>query len=208
MGLRDDHKELTRRTVLAAVLDLLSEGSLNELSVPAVSRKSGVSTATIYRYFPTRDELLVAAANEPSRQVLAADHQRRVEDDDFAAFERAMWTDFSKRLALLRHQVASAAGRDLRQARLQRSRSQLADYIGQHGIDPTSPEGERLISMLLLVSGSLALLELHDRQDLDIETAIDTSLWATRALISASKPQPESRSVPREPSRMQRKDSK
>jgi AcrR family transcriptional regulator len=187
MGLREDHKELTRRTVLGAVIDLLADGSLDELSVPAVSRRSGVSLATIYRYFPSKDDLLAAAAEEPSRQALAAEHPRRADDDDLAGYQRAMWHGFVHNLPLLRHQITSEAGRDMRVARLDRSRRQLADYIRRDGIDPASPEGQRLISMLLLVGGSLALVELHDRQGLDVDDAIDVSLWAARALITSTR---------------------
>jgi AcrR family transcriptional regulator len=183
VALRDEHRELTRRKVLEAVLDLVAGGSLDELSVPAVARHSGVSVATIYRYFPTKDELLAAAAAEPSRRALDG-----VEAGDYAGFQRAMWHEFSKNLALLRHQVTSTAGREMREARLSRSRAQLAVHIAQFGITPSSPEGERLICMLLLVSGSLALVELHDRQGLDVDDALEASLWAAQTLIEATQP--------------------
>lgn len=186
MTLRAEQRELTRRTILTAVLDLLAEGTLGDLSVPAVSRRSGVSVATIYRYFPTRDELLTAAAAEPSRRALEAQPGPREGDDDLAAFQRAMWHEFAGNLPLLRHQVASPAGREMRQARLARSRRQLAAHLADSGIDADSAAGQRLVSMLLLVSGSLALVELHDRQGLDVDTAIEHSLWAARALIDAT----------------------
>jgi len=111
-----------------------------------------------------------------------------VEPTDYAGFQRAMWHDFSKNMALLRHQITSAAGREMREARLARSRAQLGAHIEQFGITPSSPEGERLIAMLLLVSGSLALVELHDRQGLDVDDALDASLWAVQTLIEATKP--------------------
>ena len=152
-----------------------------------MARRSGVSLATIYRYFPTKDELLAAAAEEPSRQALTAEHDRRPGDDDFAAFQRAMWTSFASNLPLLRHQITSEAGRDMRQARLARSRGQLAAYVEGRGVDPESPEGERLIALLLLVSGSLGLVELHDRQGLEVDDALSASLWAADVLIGASQ---------------------
>ncbi len=188
MGLRDEHKELTRHKVLGAVLELVAEGSFDDLSVPAVARRSGVSLATIYRYFPTKDDLLAAAAEEPSRQALMADDGGRAGDDEFAAFQRAMWTSFASNLALLRHQITSEAGRDMRRARLTRGREQLAAYLEGRGVDAESEEGQRLIALLLLVSGSLALVELHDRQGLGVDDALAVSLWAAEALITASGP--------------------
>jgi AcrR family transcriptional regulator len=187
VSLRDEHKELTRRKVVDAVLALVAEGSFDELSVPAVARRSGVSLATIYRYFPTKDELLVAAAMEPARQALTAEGSRQPGDDAFAAFQRSMWTSFASNLPLLRHQVTSEAGREMRDARLAHSRSQVADYITARGVDARSVEGERLIALLLLVSGSLGLVELHDRQGLSIDDALAVSLWAAEVLIAASR---------------------
>jgi AcrR family transcriptional regulator len=194
MGLRDEHRELTRQKVLGAVLELVAEGTLDDLSVPAVARSSGVSLATIYRYFPTKDQLLAAAAEEPSRRALMTDHHRRPGDDDLAAFQRAMWTSFASNMALLRHQITSETGREMRHARLARSRAQLAAYIEGRGIDAESAEGERLIALLLLLSGSLALVELHDRQGMDVDDSLAASLWAAEALIAASSP-PGARAV-------------
>lgn len=193
VALRDDQRELTRRTILGAVIDLVAHGTLDKLSVPAVSQQSGVSVATIYRYFPTKDDLLAAAAAEPSRRALDAAAPRLPGDDDFAAFQRAMWTDFSHNLPLLRHQLTSEAGRSMRESRLARSREMLSGYIRSQGVDPNSAEGQRLMALLLLVSGSLGLVELHDRQALGIDEAIDVSLWATRALIEASRTNSRSR---------------
>jgi hypothetical protein len=98
-----------------------------------------------------------------------------------------MWHDFAHNLPLLRHQVASAAGREMRTARLDSSRRSLAEHVARQGVDPTTPAGERLISLLLLINGSLALIELHDRQGLAIDEAIDRSLWAAGALIDATR---------------------
>ncbi len=187
MSLRDEQQALTRRKVLETVLELLAEGSLDDLSVPAVSKRSGVSLATIYRYFPTRDELLSAAAAEPSRSALGRAPERRADDDDLTAFQRAMWNDFAANLPLLRHQVASTAGREMRAERTERSRALLAGYVQGQGIDPRTEAGERLISLLMLTSGSLALLELHDRQGLTVDDALERSGWAMRALLDASR---------------------
>lgn len=189
MGLREEQRELTRQKVLTAVLELVAEGSFDGLSVPAVSQRSGVSVATIYRHFPNRDELLAAAAAEPSRRTLAssADHQERsAADDAFVLFVRAMWHEFGDNLPLLRHQISSVAGREMRRARVDESRRRLANYIQDLGVEPTSETGQRLISTIMVVTGSVALIELHDRQGLEVDEAIENSLWALRALIEAA----------------------
>jgi AcrR family transcriptional regulator len=188
MGLREEHRELTRQKALSAVLELVAEGSLDELSVPAVSRRSGVSVATIYRYFRNRDQLLAAAAAEPSRRTLASPGQpaRGEADDAFTHYVRVMWHEFSDNLPLLRHQISSEAGREMRRARVDEGRRRLARYIEGFGVDPASETGQRLISTIMVMTGSVALIELLDRQGLGVDEAIENSLWAVRTLIDAS----------------------
>lgn len=188
MGLRDEQRELTRRKILGAVLGLVADGSLGDLSIPAVSRRSGVSVATIYRYFPTKDDLLAAAAAEPREQASRSARRlsRREGDDDLAHHVREMWHEFGDNLPLLRHQLSTEAGRTMRRARVAENRRRLADYVEGFGIDPSSEAGERLIAMIMVVAGSVALIELHDNQGLTIEESIDHSQWALGALIEAA----------------------
>lgn len=188
MGLREEHRELTRRKVLGAVLELVAEGSLDEVSIPAVARRSEVSAATIYRYFPSKSDLLAAASAEPARLALSSTDrpQRQEGDDEFATFMRTMWHEFGKNLPLLRHQISSESGREMRRERFDENRRRLAEYVQRFGVDPSSPEGERLISLVMVVSGSIALVEFRDRQEVSVDAAIDRSLWAVRALIDST----------------------
>jgi AcrR family transcriptional regulator len=191
MSLRTEQRELTRSKILRAVLDLVADDALDDLSMPAVARRSGVSLATIYRYFPTKDALIAAAAREPARLAFADGFAVTDGDDVLAAFLQGLWPDLAGNLPLLRHQLSSAAGREMRASRLEQSRRRYAEYLPQFGIDPDSAEGERLIAALVLVTGSLALVELHDRQGLPVADAMETACWAARALIESTlKEQP------------------
>jgi AcrR family transcriptional regulator len=187
VSLRTEQRELTRGKILRAVLDLVADDDLDDLSMPAVARRSGVSLATIYRYFPTKDALIAAAAREPARVAFPEGFVSRDGEDDLAAFLRGLWPDLAGNLPLLRHQLSSAAGREMRRSRLDQSRRRYAAYLPKHGIDPESAEGERLIAALVLVTGSLALVELHDRQGLPVDDAVETAHWAATALIESTR---------------------
>src|SRR5581483_3994795 len=62
-SLRDENAERTRARILDALVELLSTAAAEEISVPEVARRSGVSLRTVYRYYPTRDDLLDAASD-------------------------------------------------------------------------------------------------------------------------------------------------
>ena len=72
MTVRDLQREVTRQRILATVLELCADDATGDIAVPEVARRSGISVATIYRYFPTKDALLDAAADEPARRAAAS----------------------------------------------------------------------------------------------------------------------------------------
>jgi AcrR family transcriptional regulator len=186
MSVRDQHRALTERTILDAVLALVAEGELDQVSVPAVARRSGVSVATIYRYFPTKATLLDAAAWVPSSRAAVLRPERLI-GDGFREYLVALWTGFAENLPLLRHQATSAAGREMRALRLDAGRRELAAELRDLGLDPESAPAQRLTSLYLLLGGSLALLELHDRQGLSVDDAADEVVWAAQVLLAATR---------------------
>lgn len=185
MTLRQEQRALTERKILEAVLELVTEVDSDELSVPAVSRRSGVSVATIYRHFPTKDALLAAAAWVPASHAEAL-RPDRYYSGGFRDYLVALWTGFADNLPLVRRQVASSTGREMRAMRLAAGREQLGREVAALGVDPASEAGERLVSLCLLLGGSLALLELHDRQGLSVGAAADQVTWAAQVLLDAT----------------------
>ena len=62
---------------MRAVSDLVANDHPAAISVPAVAERAGVGVATVYRYFPTKEALLDAAA------LGAVSQPRRPAADDF-----------------------------------------------------------------------------------------------------------------------------
>jgi len=199
MSLREEQRELTRRKILSAVLDLVAEASMSELSVPLVAARSGVSVATIYRYYPTRDALLDAAAEEPIRRAGAT---AVTEATDGPAYLRKMWGDFAGHLDLVRHQVASDTGREMRARRYEVAKTWIEESVARQGVDPQTADGQRLVRLCLLLTSSLAFLDLHDRQGQPPEDAVDDVTWAITALADATRAGPTPK--PRTPTRRRR----
>ncbi len=55
--------------ILDATLELLAERGLEGLSIEAVAARAGVGKATIYRRWPSRDEMIAAAFRSADRRV-------------------------------------------------------------------------------------------------------------------------------------------
>jgi AcrR family transcriptional regulator len=60
--------EANRARIMDAARELIFDGGLTAASVAAVARKAGVATGTIYRYFPSREALLLEVFRAVSDQ--------------------------------------------------------------------------------------------------------------------------------------------
>ncbi|MFF5991308.1 TetR/AcrR family transcriptional regulator [Prauserella flavalba] len=58
---RDPRLDRSRAAILAAAVALLSEGGVRQVTIDAVTARSGVARSTLYRHFPNNTELLAAA---------------------------------------------------------------------------------------------------------------------------------------------------
>lgn len=68
---REAHRPSRRNEVIDAAVEVFSEQGPGE-SIAAVAKRAGMSQASIYYHFPSKDELLAAAVREISHRVGAA----------------------------------------------------------------------------------------------------------------------------------------
>jgi AcrR family transcriptional regulator len=181
--LREEHKAATRQRILRAVVELLAEGHPASLSVPAVAARSGVSIPTIYRYFPTKEALLDAAAMfglEARGLGIAA---------DLSSIDRWVdqtWSELQKNLVLVKAQHLSALGQDMRRRRGEQRASEIRASLGAIGIDADSDAGRRLEALIGLLISSSAFLQLRETQGIPPDRAISYASWAISQLVAAT----------------------
>ena len=58
------HAEATHKAILAAAVDLFRERHSDRFSVQEVADRAGLTHRTVYRYFPTRQALMAATAQQ------------------------------------------------------------------------------------------------------------------------------------------------
>lgn len=180
---REEQKRQTRRRIARAVHELIAEQG--QVSVRAVSDRSGVSPATIYRHFPNREALIGSGAYQHVDtgidQVdgpLGLDEYRAVVHKVFAAHA----ADVPGVIA----QHSTPAGREMRKVRLVDRQRVIRRSVEAAGIDPDSPIGRRCLALLAVIGSSRAFLEFHEMTDLSTEEAADAVVWAVRAIQRAA----------------------
>jgi AcrR family transcriptional regulator len=90
--LTDRRNDLTRSLILEAALKTLERSSVGELTVRTVARHANISERTVFRYFPTRDELLDAIADAVRARFDLPPPPQTLED--LLAAPRALYTRF------------------------------------------------------------------------------------------------------------------
>ena len=199
MSLRDDHREQTRQRISAAVLELLATESPATISVPQVAEKSGISLRTVYRYFPTKADLIASAGREfgRSHDELIAErvgYHWSEPGTDFGRFLEARWAEMHQNLDGIRVQHSTSDGRDGLRARVERwcelSGSWLDATVGE--LEPD--ERADVIDLLNALASTSLFLELVDRQGHSPEKAAELAMRARSAVIAelmAEDPNPD-----------------
>jgi len=90
MGLRDRKKDRTRRLVHRQALALFAERGYDHVTVEDVAEACDLSRATIFRYFPTKEHLVVGVEPERLADLREAFEQRPTDEPVFEAIRHAL----------------------------------------------------------------------------------------------------------------------
>ena len=182
-GLRSEQMALTRKRIIDAVFELMAEGHPAAISIPEVSRRSGVSIATIYRHFPNKEELLEATAFAgviPREELL----RRDPDPDNFGPYLDTTWSEMAAIEPKLRAQFSTRLGQDVRKRRTHNRDAFAVELLARKGFDPSREETHRLARVASMLSSSAVYL---DQLDLPRRQAIGDLAWAVRTLTAATR---------------------
>lgn len=88
----------TRRKLLTAAVDVITEKGFTAATMREIARRGGVSDATIYNYFPTKEQMLVAYFEE--KQFDAIELLKGIEDFETYTLQEQLQTLFETKLEL------------------------------------------------------------------------------------------------------------
>jgi len=87
-GLRERKKERMRQAIAQTARRLFGERGFEEVTVADVARAADVSEATVFNYFPTKEDLFYSGLEAFEEELLAAVRDRRSGESVLAAFGR------------------------------------------------------------------------------------------------------------------------
>lgn len=188
MNVREEQVALTRRAIVDAFLELSTGMDATPVTIAEVARHSGISPATIYRHFANRDALVSAAAGRN----LSIDDLREWSLEDLHAHCSALWTQFAANIQVIREATVSEAGREMRRARWEVTRTPVLEALRFAGADIESAEVRQIIAAIELMTSAHAFIDLHDRQGLSVAEAVDSAIGAIHVLIGSIVEDPSS----------------
>lgn len=180
--LREQQAELTRELILRAVVEILESETESEISVPEVAGKSGVSLRTVYRHFPTREELLAAAADWINEQVFGGMAFEQTLEDHPGAIRLAC-ERFDEHPRLARAMALSQAGRSVRSHRRAQRLAALRQALATEVDKVSELERRQAFAVLAYLENVLAWVTMRDEAGIDGREAGEAIEWAMRTLI-------------------------
>jgi AcrR family transcriptional regulator len=169
-GVWSAHRADIEERIVDAYMELLETASPTGVSMPAVAERAGVSVRTLYRYYPSKDDLQRVAAGWFDRRTRAAMESPTIDLSNFRQYLRLLWTNVGEILPAVRVQHTTPEGRAVRSARLGDSRAQVDQALSD---EFTGPRRADLVDLIIATSSSSMFLELVDRMGHEPTQAAD-----------------------------------
>ena len=190
--LRAEQSEQTRQRILQALTEVLADPAAAEVTIPLVARRARVSLRTVYRYFPTREELFDAWAEWADENLRLPFRNYPQAADRLPAFTGELFQTYEENESLVRALLTSKAARAVRertrphrQQSFQRAMSELTE-----GLEPV--ERARALAAVYLFVSAPGWQALRDQWGLDGVEAGKAAAWAVRVLTEELRRNPSS----------------
>jgi AcrR family transcriptional regulator len=173
--LRDQQVDLTRDLIMRAFGELLQNDHPDAITFPQVAEAAGVSLRTVYRYFPTRAELLQSAAAWFGELVEGARWDDPASVRDLAGTIPNIGHLFDEHTNVFRALAEVELERPRREA--------VAAAVAEVAPDLPEAEVRRAEAILACIRSGRSWFVLHDQYGLAGDDIVATLDWAAATLL-------------------------
>lgn len=181
-SLRAAQARLTRERIEQALAELLKEGGVESITFKAVAAKAGVTEMTVYRHFPTRDELLKAIWQQMNRE-MGPNVTMPATLEALLSQHRELFTGFDRIPGQITASLTTPEGREMRGS-LDRQRRRAFLAIVDEVAPGLSPQRRTQVAgVLQLLHSAHAWMSLREQWDLSGEQAGEVTRWVIELIV-------------------------
>jgi AcrR family transcriptional regulator len=161
LGLRERKRRQTRQAIAEAAMRLFAERGFDAVTVAEIAEEAGVAKVTLFKYFPTKESLVLEAPSDDPARIVAAREPGQSALAALRSYYRAFAADPGidspeELIARMRVIAASPALTASLHRSLDRQRDALAETLAG---EPGAPPGD-LIPYLVAAQISGAIITL------------------------------------------------
>jgi len=180
----DRHREATRQAILNASLAQLRDDPGMPFSHESVAIRAKVSARTVYRHFPTRNDLTAALWAKLRDETGTRWPQS---ENEIVPQLRRTFRQFEQVAQLTRAAIAAAAATDYPKHGSSEGRAAFGQSLSVLIRGLSAAEGKRLIAACVAIYSAPFWQMLRDRGQLSARDAEEAAASAMQALISAAR---------------------
>jgi len=182
--LREEKARETREAILQALYRLMSTSTgPDEISMDAIAAEAGIQRRTVFRHFPTKDELLTAFWPWLNALIGASIAPETVAD--IVAGPQDAFPRFDEHEAAIRASLHSPTGRAMRAGMVSARRLRFAGALAPVLANLPPVEARRVEALAHLLYSASAWEVLKDYGGLTGAQAGETASWALETILSA-----------------------
>ena len=181
--LREEQVAKTRERIEQAAAALLNAaGSPEEITFKAVAERAGVTEMTVYRHFPTREDLLRGLWRQINAS-MGPGIGMPTSIDELLAQHAPLFAGFDQLAPQIVASITTAQGREMRAAMNDRRRRAFRGIVDEIAPDLAPAARTRAAAVLQLLHSAHAWMSLRDQWGLDSREAGAATRWAIDILL-------------------------
>ena len=174
----------TRDEIVDAAMKLLTQHTHEPFSHETIAKSAGMGARTVYRYFPSRADLMQALW----KRVRDDTHTRFPESErELVPIVRRQFREFDRHEALVRATLASSASKELTDQGSLEGRPAFRRSLAHIFEALPAFEQRRLVAVCLAIYSAPFWRLLRDRGELSGAEASEAGAWAMEVVLKAAR---------------------
>lgn len=183
--LREERAQQTEKRIKEAIADLLSEKGLQNFSMQKVADRAGVSKRTVYRYVPSRDDLVTAVSELYDEQIKPPKWPEST--DEIPDAVEGVFPQFDENENLIRAVLNTQFGREFRQRSRLKRHDAFRELLDEELTELDSTHREWVVAVVGTLSSSETWRTMKDEFDLRGDESAKIVSWAIESLIDKAR---------------------